>query len=613
MQQVLPQLLTGLAGASSLFLIASGLTVIFGVTRIVNFAHGSLYMLGAFIAWSILSRLPSGVEWFAAGILATASCTALIGLLLEWTVLRRLYRAPELLQLLATFGVVLVVQDMTLWLWGPVELALPRPRWLRGAVEIAGSRIPIYDLILLAIGPVMLGALWLLLHRTRWGILVRAATLDREMLGALGVNQRMLFSSVFALGAALAGLGGALSLPNGSANLSIDLSVITDAFVVVVVGGLGSIPGAFLASMLIGVLQAFGVMLLPRSTLVLMFLIMAAVLVIRPHGLLGRPQMETRVTVETLPPLHPTPPMVRVSGVALLLIAAAAPFLVGDYVQSVLVDAAVALIFACSLHFMMSLGGMASFGHAAWFGIGAYAAALTATILSAPMPLALLCAPIAAAAAAAGFGWFVVRLSGVYLSMLTLAFAQITWATSFQWIEVTGGDNGLLGIWPPAWSRGPVFYWLALALSVSTAMLLRRASRAPFGHGLRAGRDSEIRARAIGLEINRLRLCALTVSGAAAGLSGAVFTYAKGGVFPTYVSISHSVEALLMVLLGGLYTLSGPIIGALLFTGLSDVLTRSTDFWRLTLGTAIILLVLVFPQGIAGTAQRIWAEKRRSI
>ena len=126
------QLLTGLASASTLFLVAAGLTVIFGVTRVVNFAHGSLFMLGAFIAWSILSRLPRSPEFFVLGVLATALATAAIGALLETTLLRRIYRAPELLQLLATFGVVLVVQDAALWLWGPVDLALSRPPWLRG-------------------------------------------------------------------------------------------------------------------------------------------------------------------------------------------------------------------------------------------------------------------------------------------------------------------------------------------------------------------------------------------------------------------------------------------------------------------------------------------------
>src|SRR3954471_17362237 len=143
---LLPQLLTGLAGASSLFLVAAGLTVIFGVTRVVNFSHGSLAMLGAYIGWSVLTRLPRDPAFFAIGVLATAAATAGLGAVVEVLLLRRIYRAAELFQLLATFGVVLIVQDATLWIWGPNDLALPRPRWLRSAVEIAGSRFPLFDL-----------------------------------------------------------------------------------------------------------------------------------------------------------------------------------------------------------------------------------------------------------------------------------------------------------------------------------------------------------------------------------------------------------------------------------------------------------------------------------
>jgi branched-chain amino acid transport system permease protein len=214
---------------------------------------------------------------------------------------------------------------------------------------------------------------------------------------------------------------------------------------------------------------------------------------------------------------------------------------------------------------------------------------------------------------AALFGWFVVRLSGVYLSMLTLAFAQIVWAICFQWVDVTGGDNGLLGLWPEGWARNPaVFYWIALTLSVGVALLLRRVLYAPYGYALRAARDSAARAQSIGLDVKRLRMVALVVAGAAAGLSGAIFSYSKGGVFPTYISIPHSVEALLMVLLGGLQTMSGPIVGALVYTGLADILVRSTDLWRLVLGAVIVLLVVAFPEGIAGAVRRLWLRGREA-
>jgi branched-chain amino acid transport system permease protein len=463
---------------------------------------------------------------------------------------------------------------------------------------------------MIAVGPAVWLALWLLFTRTRWGRLVRAATQDRDMVGALGVDQRTLFTTTFALGAGLAGLGGVLGLPDASANLQIDLSVITDAFVVVVVGGMGSLSGAFLASLLIALLQAFGIVLLPQITLVLVFLVMAAVLVVRPNGLLGRAPTGGEAVGGTPALVGPTPaPMLWLGGIA-LVIAVAAPFWAGPYLLSVLTEAAVAMLFAASLHFMMGPGGMPSFGHAAWFGIGAYGAALAVRWLDAPMPVGLLIAPLAAGAAAAAVGWFIVRLSGVYLAMLTLAFAQIVWAVAFQFVGLTGGDNGLLGIWPSDWARGPaMFYWLTLALCVGAALALRRVLYAPLGYAVRAARDSALRAEAIGLDTGRLRLAAFVIAGAASGLAGALFTYGKGSVFPTYVSIPHSVDALIMVLLGGVQTMSGPIIGALVYTGLYDALLSLTDLWRLVLGALIVVLVVAFPEGIAGAAARLWTRR----
>lgn len=613
MSALIVQLLTGLSGASSLFLVACGLTVIFGVTRVVNFSHGSLYMLGAFIGWSIQTRLPRAPEYFVLGVLLTACATAGIGAVLERVLLQRIYRAPELLQLLFTFGVVLVVQDMALMIWGPNELPLPRAPWLRGFIVVADERVPLYDLVLIGVGPIVLVALWLVFALTRWGILVRAATEDRDMVAALGVDQRMLFTTVFALGAGLAGLGGVLSLPSQSANLQMDLAVITDAFVVVVVGGLGSVAGAYLASLLIGVLQAFGIVLVPKITLVLVFAIMAVVLVLRPNGLLGRPLGASRGEMQALALVRPAVPTLRWIGLAAVVVAALMPFLAGPFLLSVLTEMLIAMLFAASLHFMMGPGGMASFGHAAWFGLGAYAAAWAVKGLLVPMPAALVLAPLVAGVAAAVLGWFVVRLAGVYLAMLTLAFAQIVWAVVFQSVELTGGDNGILGVWPAGWAADPRhFYWLVLGLCAGGTLVLRRMLFAPFGFALRAARDSPLRAEAIGLDAMRLRLAAFSLAGAAAGLAGGLTAFSKGSVFPTYVSISHSVDALLMVLLGGVQTIAGPVIGALVYTGLFDLLLRATDLWRLVLGLAIIALVLVFPQGIAGTIHRVWLRGREA-
>ncbi|WP_200845256.1 ABC transporter permease [Roseomonas sp. 18066] len=608
-QGLVVQGLNGLASASSLFLVAAGLTVIFGVSRIVNFAHGSLYMLGAFLAWTLTAHGPfaelGGFLGFWGAILSAALIVAALGALVEMTVLRRLYHAPELFQLLATFALVLIVQDVALLLWGPDDKFGPRAPLLRGATVIFGARFPLYELFLIAVGPVVLGLLWLLLHRSRFGILLRAATHDREMVAALGVDQKLLFTGVFALGAGLAGLGGALQIPREAVTLHMDMAVIVEAFVVVVIGGLGSLGGAALAALIIGELHAFGILVFPRITLVLVFLVMAVVLVLRPQGLLGR-GAETAPVAAPAPPLPGSlPPALRWAAIAAVaVLVAVAPFL-GDYPLILLADFAVLVLFAASLHLIMGPGGMASFGHAAYFGAGAYAAALLFKHLAAPMEVGLIAAPFAAGLVGLLFGWFCVRLSGVYAAMLTLAFAQIAWSVSFQWVEVTGGDNGILGVWPSDWARGRlVFFYLSLALSAAGVVVLRRIIHAPFGLALRAQRDSPLRAEAIGLDGFFLRWIAFAVSAALAGLAGALFAYGKGSVFPSFLGIPRSVDGLLMVLLGGVQTLTGPIVGAIAYAGLQEQLARATDYWRLVLGLVILALVLFFPRGLAGAFAR---------
>jgi branched-chain amino acid transport system permease protein len=277
------------------------------------------------------------------------------------------------------------------------------------------------------------------------------------------------------------------------------------------------------------------------------------------------------------------------------------PLLPGEYAEILLTDILVFALFAASLHFMMGPGGMTSFGHAAYFGTGAYAAGLLLLRFGLPMELALLLAPLFALAGAALFGWFCVRLSGVYLAMLTLAFAQIVWSLAHQWDAVTGGSNGLIGIWPSAWlSTRTAYYYCALLLCAGGIALLWRMIFSPFGYALRAGRDSPLRADAIGIDVRTLQWAAFAVAGLFAGLAGAVFAFSKGSISPETLAVPRSVDALVMVLLGGIQSLSGPVWGAALFTWLQDQLARDIGYWRAAIGVVILLLVLAFPQGVAG-------------
>jgi branched-chain amino acid transport system permease protein len=603
------QFVTGLASASSLFLSACGLSIIFGVNRIVNFSHGAFYMLGAYIGFTLTEYFSSNFGFWG-GIVLASVIVAGLGALVEITLLRRIYAAHELLQLLLTFGVTLAVEDLVVLIWGPSDLLGRRAPGLKGAINLFGQLYPSYDLLLIALGPITLIAVLLILHRTRWGILVRAATQDREMVAALGVNQKWLFTGVFALGIFLAALGGALELPREAVSHTLDLQIITEVLVVVVIGGLGNVLGTFLAAVIVSELNAFGILIFPKISIILVFLVMALVLVVRPWGLLGRPEGATR-SASGLQIMRWTPLGLRgrLLIVALLAIAALLPLATGDYFVAVASEILIFMLFAASLHLLIGAGGLVSFGHAAYFGLGAYGAALALKQFGLPMIADLAAGTILGLLGAIVFGWFCVRLSGVYFAMLTLAFAEIVWSVAFQWTEVTGGDNGMIGIWPSAWAASAShFYWLTLALTAAGVALLRVILFSPFGYALRALRDSELRAEAIGLSRRRIQWIAFSVAGAFAGLAGALYAFLKGSVFPDNLAIPVSIDGLAMVLLGGVGTVSGGIVGAALYKTLSIWVISHTDYSKLVIGTLIVVLVSLFPQGVLG-ALAMWHRR----
>ena len=288
------------------------------------------------------------------------------------------------------------------------------------------------------------------------------------------------------------------------------------------------------------------------------------------------------------------------------------PLLAGNYALTVGSEIAIFVIFAASLHFLMSVGGLASFGHAAYFGLGAYGVAFLAKMAGLPMIVSLLLGPLLGLLGAAVFGFFAVQLSGVYFAMLTLAFAQIVWSIAFQWVAVTGGDNGILGVWPEKWAAGPAsFYWLSLAVAALAVAVLRIIVFSPFGYALRATRDSPLRSEAIGIDGKRIQWTAFVIAGTVAGVAGALFAYLKGSVFPDSLGISLSVDALVMVLLGGVETVSGAVIGAIVYKALTIWLVSQTDLSKLVLGGFIVLIVVAFPKGIVGMLET-FRNRRRS-
>jgi branched-subunit amino acid ABC-type transport system permease component len=287
---VIRQALSGISNGMLLFLISAGLSLIFGVTRILNFAHGGLFMLGAYMAVSVAGLSLGGLPGFVLALVVGAGGLMLIGAGIELVMLRRIYHAAHEFQLLLTFGLVLIIGDLVMIIWGREDFSISAPETLTGASRVAGVIFPTYRLFLIVVGILVAVGLWFLLQRTRFGIWIRAATLDRDMLSALGVDTRRLYTGVFALGAALAGFGGALAAPIVAVGPGLHVEVIIDAFIVVVIGGMGSIPGALAGSLLVGLVNAFGVLAFPSLAVVITFALMALILIVRPWGLFGHPE-----------------------------------------------------------------------------------------------------------------------------------------------------------------------------------------------------------------------------------------------------------------------------------------------------------------------------------
>jgi branched-chain amino acid transport system permease protein len=286
---VVVQCLNGLTQAMFLFLIASGLTLIFGVLGVLNFAHGSLYMLGAYLSYTIASLFVGRPSAFWVALVLGSLGVALAGGLIEAIFLRPVYRRAELDQLLVTYALVLIIGDVVKFAWGPDNRSISRPAILAGSVLIGGRDFPTYNLVVIALGPLVAAALWLLLTRTQFGRLIRAAASDREMVGVVGADVSRLFTGVFVLGAWRGGLGGGLAAPVGAIYPGMDVEVIAESFIVVVVGGMGSLTGTLLGSLIIGQLNAFGILFFPRFALLFVYVLMVVVLVVRPWGLLGKP------------------------------------------------------------------------------------------------------------------------------------------------------------------------------------------------------------------------------------------------------------------------------------------------------------------------------------
>jgi len=282
------------------------------------------------------------------------------------------------------------------------------------------------------------------------------------------------------------------------------------------------------------------------------------------------------------------------------------PAVLPAFLVVVLTEIAIVALFATAFNLLMGFGGMVSFGHAAYFGLGAYAAALLVKRADLPMLLAVAAGPLVAAVGALVFGFFIVRLTHTYFAMLSLAFGQIVFTAAFKWTSLTGGDNGILNVWPPEWLKSPRAYcWFTLVVVGAAIYLIHAIVESPFGFALRAIRENPRRARFIGVNVRRHQLFAFVLSGFFSGLAGGLFAFFNGSVFPDFAYLNKSFEPLVVVLLGGIQSFFGPLAGAVGFKILETFIARQWPvYWPLFLGSAVVLVVVALPQGFVGLLQR---------
>jgi branched-chain amino acid transport system permease protein len=613
----------GVTLAGLYFLVASGFTLVFGLMRNVNLAHGSLYLLGAYVGYDVAQWTDN---WFA-GVVAGTLAIALVGALLQIFVFQRL-AGDELRQTLVTIGISIVAADLMLAFWGGKTYQFTIPEWLDGsvatpiitAVKSSGQavtmRYPLYRLVVLAAAVVIGVGLWLVLNRTRLGMMIRAGVDDRAMLAVTGVNVRTLFVAVFAIGGALAGFSGVI----GGSALSVapgeDVRYLMASLVVVIVGGMGSITGAAIGALLIGLAEQIGLVYFPTYGVVLTFVIMVVTLALRPQGIMG--SARTRFA---------DPPRLAIPGdivtarlgqgalalaVALVLFPlVASPFQIGS-------QALILGMIGLSLMVLAGYGGMVSLAQLSIAGIAGYAVAIlgpnSVGVLGLGWPWWLY-APVAiliAGIVAALIGMIAVRTAGIYTIMITLAVSTALFYFAQQNYSVFNGHAGFRGVAPPQvfgldWREPVPFYYLTLVVAALAYCAVVYCARSTFGRALMATRDNQRRMRAIGYDVAFHRVAAYFLSGIVAGAAGVLYVWFNGRISPGTISVSETIGILVIAVIGGLRHPIGPFVGAAVYVVIKtfaiDVV--GADRFNTLIGLVFLIIVFASPDGILGLWRRL--------
>ncbi|WP_089765482.1 ABC transporter permease [Halobellus clavatus] len=597
-------ILNGLALSMLYILIASGFAVIFGITDVLNFAHGVFYMLGAYLAFTVVDATGS----FAIALILGPLVVAGLGIGIERLTLHYIYDRSPLYHVLITFGVLLIVTDVVEFVWGTGTKFFPTPDLLGGAVSIGPVIYPRYRLFTIAAGACIAFLTWALFRYSDFGLIVRGGAQDKQTVRLMGVNISRYYTLIFGLGTFLAAIAGALAAPFLSVNPAMGDDALIIAFVVVAIGGLGSFGGSIVAGVIVGFIQTITNTFASEISGFVLYLLLFGVLILKPEGILGAYEIREQAAKlsydRTIDPLNLTDRRVLVVlGLLLLIPLAFEGFSLSQYGMGLIALMFVWGILALSLDTVTGYTGLISFGHAAFYGIGSYAVALLTVHFTSSFVLGLAAAVTVAAVVAWLVGAVSARLSGLYFAVVTFAVGQMLYQLALSWSGFTGGSNGLaidnvtlLGALDL--SNTFVFYYLALSLLVLCYYLVKRIMDSPFGLQLKAIRESERRAKFLGYDTNKAKRRVFAISGAVGGVAGALFTTRQTFTSPDTLYWIVSGDALFAVILGGVGTLYGPIIGGAVLLGLDQALTIYFDYWRLILGAVLIFIVLFAPRGL---------------
>lgn len=611
--QVLPppaaffgQLLIGLINGSFYAMLSLGLAIIFGLLNIVNFSHGSLYMLGALGAYVLLDTF--GLGYWPALIIAPVLVGA-FGVVLERTLLSRMYRLNHLYGMLLTFGMSLIIEGLVRYRFGSTGVPYPVPTSLSAGYDLGFVFLPIYRLWVIGTALVICLTTWYVIERTSLGAYLRAATENPKLTRAFGINVPRLVTLTYGFGVALAALAGVMAAPIYQANAQMGSDVIIVVFAIVVIGGMGSIMGAIVSGFALGVAEGLTRVFYPEASTTVVFLIMVVVLLVRPAGLFGNTLLASQghaVQGDASRSIC-SPKVSRIVTLCLLAIGLVAPAAVYPvFLMKIMCFA----LFASALNLLLGYGGLLSFGHAAYYGFSGYITAYCVKEYGFDPLLGVVAGAAVSALMGLAFGFVSIRRQGIYFSMVTLALAQLVYFVCLQ-APFTHADEGIQGV-----PRGMLFgkidlsdtttmYYFVFAICVACLWIIYRTIHSPFGWVLKGIRENEPRAISLGYETHYFKLLTFVLSATMAGVAGSLDALVFQLASLNNVHWSMSGLAILMTILGGVGTFSGPIVGAVVAALMENYLAALGAWVTVIQGAIFMVCVLVFRRGIVGELARL--------